>query len=355
MPPEIDRTGRNEPGGASGNVLTALTTDFLGPAWSAGSQPRAEWAQGVDVLDRPRMSGWRVLDHLLRSARKYDAVVLDGSIGWRGGYVDQLAAALIGRDKTGPLVVISDCTWKRGSWWLDRLACRLGIRLVESPRVIYCVLSNEEVRIFPRTWGVDPSRVAFTPWPFTLDEADLAPPPTDDGGVFAGGDSLRDYATLIRAARHITVEVTIATRQGRRTYELLDIPPHVRVAPLTQRRFLEEMRRARVVVTPLEPTVDRSAGQTTYVNAMALGRPVVATDCLGVRDYIDDGDTGIVVPPGDAEALGRALQWAVDPTNREEVRRMGARAREVALARFRPEDYVARLVGIAREALSRVP
>jgi len=353
VPPEVDRTERHELGGA-GNVLIALTTDFLGPQWSEG-RPCAEWSQGVEVLDRPRMSGARILARLLRSAGRYDAVVLDGSIGWRGGYVDQLVASLIGRRRARPLVVISDCTWKRGSWWLDRLACRLGMRLMDSPWIIYCVLSNDEAKIFPRTWGVDPGRVAFVPWPYTLADGDLSPAPSDDGGVFAGGDSLRDYATLIRAARDVPAAVTIATRLGRRRFDSLDVPPNVRMGPLPPHRFIEEMRRARVVVAPLQPTTDRSSGQTTYVNAMAMGKPVVVTDCLGVRDYIEDGDTGVVVPPADAEALGRALRWAVDPTTRGEVRRMGARAGEVARARFRPQDYVARLVEIAREALSHVP
>jgi glycosyltransferase involved in cell wall biosynthesis len=43
------------------------------------------------------------------------------------------------------------------------------------------------------------------------------------------------------------------------------------------------------------------------VEAMLAGRPVVATDAGGVPEVVTDGETGVLVPPGDAYALGDAL------------------------------------------------
>jgi hypothetical protein len=352
MPTRPDPAPGGPSASAGGRVLTALTTDFLGPRGTGLTGP-PEWARDVEVLDRPRMAGIRVLGRLLRTARRYDAIVLDGSIGLRGGYVDQIVAGLIGRFRDGPSIVISDCTWKRGTWWLDRLACRAGILLANGPRVTYCVLSNDETKVFPHTWGVDAGRVAFTPWPFILPEEELRDTPSDDGPLFAGGDSLRDYSTLLRAAARIEPEVTVATRRTR-ALAPHGVPPNVRLGPLPPGRYVQAMRRARAVVVPLLPATDRSAGQTTYVNAMAMAKTVIVTDSLGVRDYVQDGVTGVLVPPEDAGALADALRWAADPASRDEVRRMGERAREVAMERFRPEDYVAELVGIARQSLGRV-
>ncbi|MBC7224401.1 MAG: glycosyltransferase family 4 protein, partial [Anaerolineae bacterium] len=67
---------------------------------------------------------------------------------------------------------------------------------------------------------------------------------------------------------------------------------------------------------------------------MAAGRPVVATAVGGVPDMVADGETGFVVPPGDPAALAdRTVHLLKDEALRQ---RMGAAARERALARWWP-------------------
>jgi glycosyltransferase involved in cell wall biosynthesis len=46
---------------------------------------------------------------------------------------------------------------------------------------------------------------------------------------------------------------------------------------------------------------------SAVIEAVALGRPVVASDVSGVRDVLGDSDFGIVVPPGDTQALVEGL------------------------------------------------
>jgi glycosyltransferase involved in cell wall biosynthesis len=60
--------------------------------------------------------------------------------------------------------------------------------------------------------------------------------------------------------------------------------------------------------------------------AMSYGRAVVATDVGGLRDLVLDGETGLVVPPGDVDALRAALELLL--ADRELRRRLGANARE---------------------------
>jgi glycosyltransferase involved in cell wall biosynthesis len=68
------------------------------------------------------------------------------------------------------------------------------------------------------------------------------------------------------------------------------------------------------------------------LEAMAMGQPVVATRVGGIPDAIQHGTTGVLVPRGDAQALGAALSALLDdPTQRE---RLGRAARERVCTRF---------------------
>jgi len=68
----------------------------------------------------------------------------------------------------------------------------------------------------------------------------------------------------------------------------------------------------------------------TILEAMAAGRPVVATAVGGVPELVEDGTTGILVPPGDRVALAEALlRLANDPKLRQLMGEEGQkRARE---------------------------
>ncbi len=68
------------------------------------------------------------------------------------------------------------------------------------------------------------------------------------------------------------------------------------------------------------------------VEAQACGLPVVASSWPGVRTVVRHGETGILAPPGDVEALATALKQLLDhPDQREQ---MSKRAREYAVSRF---------------------
>ena len=76
----------------------------------------------------------------------------------------------------------------------------------------------------------------------------------------------------------------------------------------------------------------RSDGSPLVVcEAMAAGVPVVASRVGGLPDLVEDGGSGLLVRPGEAEDLARALvSLLLDP---ESARRLGARGRRLAASR----------------------
>jgi glycosyltransferase involved in cell wall biosynthesis len=79
------------------------------------------------------------------------------------------------------------------------------------------------------------------------------------------------------------------------------------------------------------------------IEAMARGRPVVATATGGIPEWLADGETGILVEPGDAGALTRALAGLRGDPGR--CARMGERGVAHVAEHFTAERYV--------EAISR--
>lgn len=65
---------------------------------------------------------------------------------------------------------------------------------------------------------------------------------------------------------------------------------------------------------------------TVLLEAMSLGIPVVAADGGGVREIVEDGITGRVVPPGEVEPMAEAVSWILShPRERKEMGEAGRR------------------------------
>ncbi|MFZ1995822.1 MAG: glycosyltransferase family 4 protein [Solirubrobacteraceae bacterium] len=301
--------------------------------------PMPVWQERVDTL-RPGDRDAATIAAVVRRAARYDAVVLDGS-----ARRDQVAAALVRRRPRCPAIIVADSTWKADGR-LDAAVNRAGIRMIDGPRTSFAVPSSFETQSFPRTWRLRSSRVRFVPWAVTIKDER---PSTDNGRVFAGGNSLRDYRTLIAAAGRIDAPVDIATSTLAEA-ELGPIAPNLTIGPQPQAEYDQMLREAAVVVVPLQARDDRSSGQTTYINAMARGKAIVVTDTPGVRDHVTDGETGVIVAPGDPGAMATAISRLLgDPAERA---RIGRQAREHAWGSLTLTHYATRLLELVDETLA---
>jgi glycosyltransferase involved in cell wall biosynthesis len=73
------------------------------------------------------------------------------------------------------------------------------------------------------------------------------------------------------------------------------------------------------------------------VEGMLAGRPVIATDAGGVREIVVDGENGLLVPPGDARALAKAINRLLSQPDL--ARGIAAAALPDVLSRFSVERY----------------
>lgn len=88
------------------------------------------------------------------------------------------------------------------------------------------------------------------------------------------------------------------------------------------------------------------------LEAMALGTPIVASRVGGLAETIQDDVTGLLVTPGDAQALARAIIRLRDAP--ELGRRLSERARHLRQARYSLDVMTARYLDVYREALAAI-
>jgi len=74
------------------------------------------------------------------------------------------------------------------------------------------------------------------------------------------------------------------------------------------------------------PSLNEGMGRV-LVEAMAAGKPIVASNVGGIPDLVQDNNNGLLVPPGDAKALAAGIRQLInDP---EKAKMMGQRSREL--------------------------
>jgi glycosyltransferase involved in cell wall biosynthesis len=123
-------------------------------------------------------------------------------------------------------------------------------------------------------------------------------------------------------------------------------PPNVVVlSSWPHASVMKAWSRCTIAVTP---STSFDSCPTVTLEAMAMGRPVVASRIGGLPDIVVDGETGFLVAPGDELALRKAIaRLLADPALRE---RMGARAKQ-RVVQFQASTVVPRIEQIYHEVL----
>ncbi len=177
--------------------------------------------------------------------------------------------------------------------------------------------------------GIDPAKVAKVP--FGVDISAFTPPtdPRRSGAIVSVGTvgMRKGHRYLVDAFRSLPPDSASLTLVGpvengwaeRLDFRRGDVRA---VGAVPRHRVIDELQNASVfVLASLEEGLALVIAQ-----AMACGLPVIATEATGVRELVTDGVEGLIVAPGDSEALAEALeQLLADP---ERATEMGRAARQ---------------------------
>jgi glycosyltransferase involved in cell wall biosynthesis len=242
----------------------------------------------------------------------------------------------------------------------------LAVRLLRAARdaelrgAAHVMCPSAYLRELVLDWGVEPSRVEVMPNPLPripdLPEREEARRRLGlDGATLA-------FAGRLTAQKSLDVALEAVARNGdvslvlagegverdaleRRAAEL-DLNGRVRfLGPQPREDVLELLRAADALL--LSSTWENFPH--TVVESLAVGTPVLATAAGGVVEVVDDGRNGLLVPPGDADALAQAIRrFFGDPALRESLREAAA----PSVAGYAPDRIYARLEQVlARSSL----
>lgn len=177
-------------------------------------------------------------------------------------------------------------------------------------------------------------------------------PEVEGGYMLAVGRENRDYKTLIAAARQTGLPLVIVASSlwARRGGELdeQDLPPNVTLRQefVSYLSLRDLYAGARLIAVPLHDC-DYAAGSTGLLEGMAMGKPVVVSQTIGLADYLTAEGSVCPVPPADSTALSEALDglWN-DPMRRQA---MGRAARAHVENQMNIEQYVQGVAAVVRD------
>ena len=117
---------------------------------------------------------------------------------------------------------------------------------------------------------------------------------------------------------------------------------------LTESEYDALLEKCDVLVQPTR----RDMFDAVVLEALAAGLPVISTRIGGIRDIVIDGITGYTTPPGDVEALAKAMTQIVE--NRNLRQQMGNNARELISKLYGFKMHAERMEALYRELVKEI-
>lgn len=197
-------------------------------------------------------------------------------------------------------IIMIDCLWYKPESILIYLFKIIQFSIMNLSISKYVVWASHELKDYSKTFKIPIKKIIYIPHHHTLEG--YVYKILDGNYIFSGGDGDRDYFTLIKAVKDINIRVFIATRR-KDVLNNKKLPKNIIAFPTTNENFRKIMAASKMVIVPMEKNLLHSGGQQTYLNAMAMGKPVIVADDKGASDYINNGQNGFVINSGDVNQL----------------------------------------------------
>lgn len=157
---------------------------------------------------------------------------------------------------------------------------------------------------------------------------------------------------LIEAAKKLgSIRFRVAGDFIRKPRIIQDIPSNVECCGFLQGKDLNIFRQQmRFVVMP---SIWFETFGLVLAEAALYGKPVIASRLGAMAEIVDDGVTGLLFEPGNAEDLAEKIRYLWDRP--ELCRKMGQAGREKALREYSPQRYYERLMAVYEKAMALGP
>lgn len=170
----------------------------------------------------------------------------------------------------------------------------------------FVVFSNMERELYSNLFDIPIDRFDFVRWGVKPPIVSPLPSRYDFSYFAALGGEARDYKTFIDAAKLRPNDKFVLIA---RPYSVdgLTLPPNVTLrlnVPFDE--AWSTIWHATASIIPLR-NANTPNGHVTLVGSMLMGKPIIITDSVGVRDYVSDKETALLVPARSPEILSTAI------------------------------------------------
>jgi glycosyltransferase involved in cell wall biosynthesis len=196
-------------------------------------------------------------------------------------------------------------------WKIKRTIQRF---LFSSADMIF-VSSSQEIETYSERLSLPKDKFTFIHFHTNVIDPKMLHSP--NSYVLSAGRTGRDFSTLVKAAGRLT-NIKFVIISDQQSAAGLVLPSNIELLiNIPREEYLKLLKECSFVVVPLKRLV-KSTGQVVILEAMAYGKPVIATDAVGTKDYIQSGFNGILVPPHDPLGLAKAIRELEDDVSLQE-------------------------------------